>query len=158
MELLVALLVMGIGVLGVVGLQMLSLQAGRSAMLGSKAVQLAEDMIDRARANAGGATEPFHHGLALGDPPPTARNCATLDCTRQQAAVFDRAAWKCRLGRFAESPACVALAPSDSAGYDPGLPGGDGAVAMDAGSGLVKVSVQWRDGGQLRSVAFQSRI
>jgi len=50
-ELLVAVLVMGIGVLGITGLQMVSLQNNRGALLRSEAVMLAYDMLDRIRAN-----------------------------------------------------------------------------------------------------------
>ena len=44
-ELLVAVLVMGVGVLGVTGLQMVSLQNNRDALLRSEALQLAYDMM-----------------------------------------------------------------------------------------------------------------
>ena len=50
-ELLVAVLVMGVGVLGVTGLQLISLQNNQDALLRSEAVMLAYDMIDRVRAN-----------------------------------------------------------------------------------------------------------
>ena len=54
-ELLVAVLVMGIGVLGITGLQMVSLQNNRGALTRADAVQLAYDMLDRMRANPGAA-------------------------------------------------------------------------------------------------------
>ena len=53
-ELLVAVLVMGIGVLGITGLQMVSLQNNRGALVRAEAVQLAYDILDRIRANPGG--------------------------------------------------------------------------------------------------------
>ena len=45
-EILVAVLVMGVGVLGVTGLQMVSLQNNRDALLRTEALQMAYD-IDR---------------------------------------------------------------------------------------------------------------
>ncbi len=164
-ELLVAVLVMGVGVLGVTGLQMLGMQTNRSALFGMQAAQLADDMLDRVRANSGGSGGAASYGgLALGDPPPAPRDCGARDCTGEQMAVFDQAVWKCRLGEFAESSVCVELADRAGMGVfgeavgTPGLPSGDGAVEVDLTSGLVRVSVQWRDGGRIRSIALQSRI
>ena len=51
MELLVAVLVMGIGVLGVTGLQLVSLQNNQGSLVRAEAVQLAYGMLDRIRVN-----------------------------------------------------------------------------------------------------------
>lgn len=156
---------MGVGVLGVAGLQVFSMQSNRSAMLGSAAVQLADDMIDRIRANSGGAGGASHYGgLALGDAPPAPPGCGASDCTGAQMAAFDQAVWKCRLGRFAQNSVCVELAGTPGTGVlaetigGQGLPGGDGAIDVDPASGLVRVSVQWREGEAMRSIALQSGI
>jgi len=50
-ELLVAVLVMSIGVLGIAALQMVSLQNNRAALVRAEAVALAYDMMDRIRVN-----------------------------------------------------------------------------------------------------------
>lgn len=50
-EALVALLVMSIGMLGIAGLYITSLQSNRTALLRTQAVNLVNDMIDRIRAN-----------------------------------------------------------------------------------------------------------
>jgi type IV pilus assembly protein PilV len=50
-ELLIALLVLSIGMLGIAALFAESLQAGRSAQLRTQAVSIAADMADRIRAN-----------------------------------------------------------------------------------------------------------
>ena len=164
-EVLVALLVMGIGVLGVIGLQVLSMQNGRAALLQSEAAQLAQDMMDRIRANSGDRRgTPAHLPLALGDVPPAPANCGSHQCSAKQMAVFDQSLWKCSLGNFPDHPVCVAM--RDYTAVDalpavadrPGLPEGDGAVALDAATGLVRVTVQWREGKSLRSVFVESRI
>ena len=95
-ELLVAVLVVGIGVLGATGLQMISLQHNRGAVLRSEAVQLAYDIMDRIRANPNGN----YSGLNLTSPPPAAPNCLGGVCTEAQMAAFDQASWKCSLGNF----------------------------------------------------------
>ena len=156
---------MSVGVLGVAGLQLFSMQGNRSAMLGTAAAQLAEDMMDRVRANSGGAGgASIYGGLALGDAPPAPPDCVAGECTAAQMAVWDQAVWKCRLGSFAERSACVDLSGKAGTGHpgaiaaDSGLPGGDGAIDVDPASGLVWVTVQWRDGGREHSIALQSRI
>ena len=65
-ELLVAVLVMGIGVLGITGLQMVSLQNNRGALVRAEAVQLAYDMLDRIRANPGANYGPLNLGARPG--------------------------------------------------------------------------------------------
>jgi type IV pilus assembly protein PilV len=70
-ELLVAVLVIEVGVLGVTALQMVSLQNNRSALVRSEAVQLAYDMMDRIRGNPrGGVPGQAYGGLDVGDNPP----------------------------------------------------------------------------------------
>ncbi len=163
-ELLVAILVMGIGVLGVCGLQLLSLQNSRAALHSAEAAQLANDMMERIRANSGdGPWLTLYDGVALGDPPPMPADCAALNCTRAQMAEFDKAVWKCSLGAFRHNPVCtdapvsgawLGLAPGVSPA---GLPGGDGAVVADAGNGRVRVTVRWRGRQQHRFVSIESR-
>ena len=54
-EVLVALVVMAVGLLGIAGLYVEGLRAGRTAVYRSAAVTLASDMADRIRGNPGGA-------------------------------------------------------------------------------------------------------
>ena len=50
-EALVALVIISVGMLGIAGLYLCSLQAGRSANLRMQAVNLTTDLADRIRAN-----------------------------------------------------------------------------------------------------------
>jgi len=157
-ELLVAVLVVGIGVLGATGLQMISLQHNRGAVLRSEAVQLAYDIMDRIRANPNGN----YGGLNLGSTPPVAPNCLGGVCTEAQMAAFDQASWKCSLGNFNTDAVCTGLraaavlAPTAS---QPGLPSGDGSIAVDAATGLVTVTVSWQEQNMPSptTIAFESR-
>lgn len=54
LEVLIGLLVLSIGLLGLAGLQALSLKTSHAAYLGSQAVALTYDMSDRIRANPNG--------------------------------------------------------------------------------------------------------
>ncbi|MDP6374238.1 MAG: type IV pilus modification protein PilV [Pseudomonadales bacterium] len=163
-ELLVAVLVMGIGVLGITGLQMVSLQNNRGALMRAEAVQLAYDMMDRIRANPAGIPAGMdYNGLNLGDSPPAAADCNYGDCSQAQMVSFDQAVWKCSLGGFEDDERCVAL--RDPAGgvlppfkEQPGLPAGDGSIAVDGGTGLITVSVQWTENNDVvRIVSVDSQ-
>lgn len=157
-ELLVAVLVVGIGVLGATGLQMVSLQQNRGAALRSEAVQLAYDIMDRIRANPNGN----YGGLNLGAAPPVAPNCLGSVCTEAQVVSFDEASWKCSLGNFNTDAVCFGLraagvlAPTSD---QPGLPSGDGSIAVDAGTGRVTVTVRWQEQNMPNptSISFESR-
>jgi type IV pilus assembly protein PilV len=160
-ELLVAVLVMGIGVLGIAALQMVSLQNNRAALVRADAVALAYDMMDRIRANPSGATPgAAYDGLDLEDEPPNATNCSTNSCSEAQMVDFDSALWKCQLGAFNELDACdgwrtAGLLPALET--QSGLPNGDGAVEVVGDA--IRVTVQWTDpGGQLQSVIIESQV
>jgi len=143
-ELLVAVLVMGIGVLGITGLQMVSLQNNRGALLRGEAVQLAYDMLDRVRANPGSN----YGGLNMGTAPPAATNCHANNCTEAQMVTFDQAVWKCSLGLWNTNANCAALRNGvilPTAANQPGLPSGDGRIAVNAGTGIVTITVQWQE-------------
>ena len=153
-ELLVAVLVMGIGVLGITGLQMVSLQNNRGALVRAEAVLLAYDMIDRMRTNP----TVNYGGLAMGAAPPVAMNCFTNNCTETQMATFDKAAWKCSLGNFNTDAICAGLRDGialPSALDQPGLPSGDGEIVTTAvvpatvpPTFIVKITVRWQEQNQ----------
>ena len=160
-ELLVAVLVMGIGVLGVSALQMVSLQNNRGALIRSEAVQLGYDVLDRIRANpVGDVPGRAYDGLDVGDEPPAAQDCVARHCTQEEMVRFDQALWKCSLGGFENSSTCVAFRRSGVLprfAQQPGLPGGDGSISVD-GSGLVTVTVQWLEPNDtLASITLTSK-
>ncbi len=161
-ELLVAVLIMGIGVLGVTALQMVSLQNNRGALQRVEAVQLAYDMMDRVRANPAG-TPPgsAYSGLDLTDGPPNATNCNNQNCTQAQMVGFDQAIWKCSLGNYNTQNICQTLrAAGVIADEDdqPGLTAGDGSITVD-GNGVINVSVQWTEPStqQVRTITINSQ-
>lgn len=94
-EVLVALVVLSIGMLGIAALYVESLRAGRSAIYRTQAVNLASDLADRIRANRN-AREAYQ--LTAAGTPAAAR-CAPTDtensvtCTPAQLAQDDLARW-----------------------------------------------------------------
>lgn len=156
-ELLVAVLITGIGVLGVAALQLVSLQNNRAALARTEAVNFAYDMMDRIRANPQGRGS--YDGVALGTPPPSTNSCAVaLDCSAGAMAQFDITMWKCQLGAHVDASVCVAwrnagVLPDTEVGI--GLPEGDGSIAL-LGE-VVRITVRWTDGQQTRTVVVDSQ-
>lgn len=89
-ESLVALVVIAVGMLGIAGLYLSSLQSSRSAKLRSQAVQLGSSLADRIRSNREGAVFYATAGYGAG---PAAQDCQTKICTPQQLAQDDLANW-----------------------------------------------------------------
>lgn len=88
-EVLVALIIMSVGMLGIAGLYVQSMQAGRTSMLRHNAVTLAGDVADRIRSNprAGNAytdADGADNGCVNGD----------ADCTEAEMAGHDILLWK----------------------------------------------------------------
>ncbi len=87
-EVLIALIILSVGMLGIAGLYVHSMQAGRTSMFRHHAVTLAGDVGDRIRANprAGDVYE-----LAAG----ANNNCVDggVDCTPEQMAANDKFLW-----------------------------------------------------------------
>ncbi|MCC5885419.1 MAG: type IV pilus modification protein PilV [Gammaproteobacteria bacterium] len=118
-EVLVAVLIVSVGVLGVAGLQLLSLQNNTSAMFRTQAIQSAYDIMDRARAN-----RDIVYAIGMEDnPPQNPPNCETTICSPQQMRNFDIAEWRADL--------------ADT------LPNGTGAIAYTGG--VMTVTVRWQD-------------
>ncbi len=92
-EVLVALVVMSVGMLGIAALYLEGLRAGRTALYRTTAITLAADMADRIRANR-------NAGLAYaGTGPGAASGCVNgpVDCTAAELAADDWLDWSTRL-------------------------------------------------------------
>ena len=164
-ELLVAVLVMGVGVLGVTGLQLVSLQNNQAALMRAEAAQLAYDIFDRIRVNPGAGAVPgtAYDGIAIGDAPAAPNNCLANTCSVAQMTAFDVALWKCSLGAYNSEDVCSnirgwaeeALPPETA---QPGLPNGDGSIAVDAATRMITVTVQWTGfGGVQQNFSISSQ-
>ena len=146
-ELLVAVLIMGVGVLGVTGLQMVSLQNNRDALMRSDALEMASDILDRIRANPGGGAIPgaAYGGVGFDDEPAAPNDCFANNCSEAQMAAFDIAVWQCSLGAHNELEACEDLRQDTiipAREDQPGLPNGEGQIDIDA-AGIITVSIRW---------------
>ena len=87
-EVLIALVIMSVGMLGIAGLYVQSMQAGRTSMLRHNAVTLAGDVADRIRANPRAGIAYEGDGLD--------NDCVggTTDCSETEMADHDIFLWK----------------------------------------------------------------
>lgn len=107
-EVLVALVIVAVGLLGLAGLQVRGLSIQKDAHGRAIATQLALDLADRMRANrdlASGFTPPVEYGFTAAYPtgaptlPAAAVDCGSTVCTLPQQALFDRAGWVARVNQ-----------------------------------------------------------
>ena len=115
-EVLIALVVMSVGMLGIAGLYVQGLQAGRTSMFRHHAVTLAGDVADRIRANpiAGAA---YDHAA---NAPGTDNNCVAggVDCIAADMAANDIFLWQAQASETLPSGA-VAVAFATPVGAPP---------------------------------------
>ncbi|CAH1903696.1 Type IV pilus assembly protein PilV [Candidatus Nitrotoga sp. HW29] len=95
LEILVAIVVLSLGLLGLAGLQAASLNNNQTAYYRGIATQQAYDIADRLRANLAGAGSLHGYsynnltaGLPVGNP-----DCFATSCTPENMAIFDHRQW-----------------------------------------------------------------
>lgn len=152
MEVLVALAVLSIGLLGMAGMQLFSLTSNYDAYLRTQATYFAYDLIDKMRANRA-ETLTGGYDSALSSIPGSFTNCQTTSaaCTPSQLATFEVTQWKCALGSYAGNAVCVAPLNMTTI-----LPSGDGSVTR-AGNDIT-VTVQWLDRGTTETILVVAEL
>jgi type IV pilus assembly protein PilV len=112
LEALITVVVLGIGLLGIAGLQFVSLHFSDSAHQQSMATMLAADLAERMRANplgveAGDYDKPDEFDSPSDEP---SEDCMSAECTPAQLASRDIWEWKQAVqSRFPSSAAVVCL-------------------------------------------------
>jgi len=89
-ELLVAMVVLSVGLVGLASLQLTSLKLNHSSYLRSQATVFAYDMLDRMRANSTGVVAGSYNNIVgiAADPA-----CISVGCTTTQMAQHDGREW-----------------------------------------------------------------
>lgn len=135
-EVLVALVVLAIGLLGIAGLYVESLRSGGAAINRMQAINLAMDLADRIRANRTAT-------VAYADVPSTAYKCigaGAVACTPQELAADDLQQWNSEITSI--------------------LPQGTGSVAVGgvAAPFSYQITIQWSEPGQSAPLAYVLRL
>lgn len=124
-EVLIALVVLAIGLLGTAAMQTLSLEGTANANSRSVAFYLANDVIDRMRANSAGETAGDYSDVSKAA---TTANCsAAAGCTAKEMAFNDLQEWQTSIATL--------------------LPGGVGTISGPAATGNANyvITVSWRE-------------
>jgi type IV pilus assembly protein PilV len=136
-EVLVALVVLAIGLLGIAKLMLFSSHANDSAYLRSQATALAYEILDNMRANKTAAIAQTYDTAAATPPavPGTLCEAAGACTTATQVALYDLYKWGLRLNANSGLPVPGAL------------PNGQGSVktVLVAPQTTVTISVTWDD-------------
>jgi type IV pilus assembly protein PilV len=136
-EVLVALVVLAIGLLGIAALYLNSLQSGRTAIYRTHAINLAADLADRIRMNR---TAQAAYGTAFADNEAAVGTCITTGgCSDADLASTDLFNWKAELAEQ--------------------LPNGQGQVVVvlpvSAGEPTSYViTVRWNELGEAAPISF----
>lgn len=140
-EVMVALVVLAVGLLGIAALLLKSLQSGRTATYRTQAVNLAADLADRIRSNR---TAQEGYGTLYADTPTAVAACDTTGgCSDADLAATDLLRWKETIADL--------------------LPEGQGqvVVTLPAAAGEPAnyvVSIQWTEQSEAAPVTFQIRF
>lgn len=135
-EIMVAVLVLGIGILGIASTQIISLQMNTQSQNRSQAVLLAEDILDRIRANS---DNPGAYALAQGNAQGADNGACDTSFVPANASVSanDIAAWE-------NSLACL-------------LPAAERTVAVNGNT--VTVTIDWdQDDAAMNPVVVRTQI
>ena len=90
-EVLIAVLILTVGILGMVGLQVRTLQFSQETLLSSQAQMLAYELTDQIRANRTFASS---YAVNYGETVTATANCSSASCTPAQMALYDLSQWK----------------------------------------------------------------
>lgn len=135
-EVLIALIVISVGMLGIAGLYLHSIQAGRTSVFRHQAITLAGDIADRIRANPAAGVNYQAVGQDNG--------CVngTVNCTPTEMAQNDIAIWDAQA--------------ADS------LPGGQVAINFTDNGGVTpdtyQITITWTEAGQATPPSYSVTI
>lgn len=95
LEIMIAMVIFAVGMLGLAGIQALSLENSHSSYSRSQAILLAYDMVDRMKANPTAA----NYAIAVGTTAPAIANPCDSGavCNADQMTIFDQSQWKTAL-------------------------------------------------------------
>jgi len=104
-EVLVAVLIFSLGLIGMAGLMMLATRSNQSAYLRTQVAFLANGIADRMRANPIAVWDGSYNSKAL--PTSTTQDCTSSGCTPDQLAAHDLGEWSGQLKTFLATPAAT---------------------------------------------------
>lgn len=138
-EVLIAILVIAVGILGSISLQLSSKRLGHEAVQRTLAANLAQDLMERMRSNPTELTS-YVMNWKYGDAALTAaKDCATNSCTTAELAAHDQAQWVNELRGVSESRVLI---DGNAAVQTGGVQ--QPSVCVTNADGFVTVAIAWR--------------
>ncbi len=132
-EVLIAMLVLSIGIMGVAGMQVTALKSLQSSHSYGMAALLANDIADRMWVNqAQVLANAYNHTAADNNPP----DCVANTCSTAQMAAYDISQWQQQMKGYTTADDTVVPAM---------LPLSSGAVARVGTTTSFTISVRWDD-------------
>lgn len=141
LEVLIALLVFSLGLLGMAGLLVISVKTNHSAYLRTQASFLAQSMGDRMRANVPNVWTGDYDGTYSGTTGDTDPCPSGTACTRDQIVTRDKAQFETQLGdQLPNAQAIIACAPDATVAVSPPEQAGGAPY-----TGLCHIVVSWSE-------------
>jgi type IV pilus assembly protein PilV len=134
-ELLVAVVVLAIGLLGMAGLQTAGLSNNQSAYFRSQATIAIADMVDRMRANTAGVKDRYYQSFDT-SAAPASPNCISTSggCNAQELADYDMREWAKLFTNVDDDASYVAL-----------LPNATGTISYNDLTEIYNIKISWQE-------------
>lgn len=131
-EILVAVFVVSIGLLGVARMEILSKQSGHEALQRTSASMIAQEIMEKMRANPSSLISYTNQTVGAGTTPSPATDCSSLNCaTATEIATYDIWQWEqVLLGTAEKSGATNTGGLADPRGCITGPAGGAGVYTI----------------------------
>lgn len=145
-ESLIAIVIAGLGILGIVGVQMRTLSDTQTTVRRAQAIRLIEDLSERMKVNPNAQAVLSSYVSDFSDEP-TPGNCAssTTGCTQAQQAAYDLAVWKKNVKTLPLGQAKIFVPPAES--------------AVDAtGRRQIGVMIAWRENERDSNASYKNDI
>ena len=125
-EVMVAVFVLAVGILGMAGIQAVSVRESQNSIFRSQADILAADMADRLRANRADATDPLSSNYETDGTAVVSGTCrgTNANCDEVQMASYDIAQWQTQITNSS-------------------LPSGVGTITRNSGTSEYTILVFW---------------
>ena len=146
-EVLIAIVIFSIGLLGIASLQIAGMRFTHGSQLRSVATLKAETMADLMRANEFGVRNGFYNMGPTAMPTSFPTDCSTTVCAAQARATFDLVTWNQTTGgqplqaNSQVLPQGVGMVCRDSTPND----GTPGAWACDGLGNVFAIKIQWQE-------------
>ena len=141
LEVLIALLVFSLGLMGLAGLLVVSVQTNHSAYLRTQASFLAQTMADRMRANILGVWNAKYVNTYGASSLGNSTTCLPpAYCSYAQIATRDGMVWSNQLVSFLPNPTATIACPAPAT-----IPSADNLTKLPPYSGQCTITIQWAE-------------